>query len=288
MATAGAPTVVPRSLVWATSIDVLPLDKVVERRDGYLAVRSPSNPTHWWGNLLIFDQPPAPGDRARWEDLFVAELARQPLSRRHRTFCWDRTDGELGAALSEFVDHGYDLDHSVGLIASPERLRPHPRANCEVWTRRLAPGAGNDEDLWSQVVELQVADRDPRFDEQEHRLFCRARLHDLRALFQGGRGGWYVALLGEDEVVGSCGVVVTDGRGRYQAVDTAQAYRRQGICSRLVVEAGRDAAQRDGARRLAIVADPDYHAAGIYESLGFEPVERVAGVCLPPRPEATR
>lgn len=49
---------VPRSLVWATDIDTLPLDRVVERRDGYLAVSSPSNPRHYWGTLLLFDKPP--------------------------------------------------------------------------------------------------------------------------------------------------------------------------------------------------------------------------------------
>jgi hypothetical protein len=31
-----------------------------------------------------------------------------------------------------------------------------------------------------------------------------------------------------------------------------------------------------------IVADPEYHALGIYESVGFAPVERVGGVCLAP------
>src|SRR5262245_44505048 len=66
---------VPRSLVWATDLDVLPLDHVVERRDDHLVVRSPGNPSHFWGNLLLFDQPPAPGDGERWEALFAAEFA---------------------------------------------------------------------------------------------------------------------------------------------------------------------------------------------------------------------
>jgi hypothetical protein len=41
--------------VWATDIDVLPLDHVVARRDRYLVVRPPGNPAHCWGNLLVFD-----------------------------------------------------------------------------------------------------------------------------------------------------------------------------------------------------------------------------------------
>ena len=62
---------VPRSLVWATHLDVLPPDRAIARHDGFLAVRSPSNPTHYWGNLLLFDDPPHAGDRTRWEELFA-------------------------------------------------------------------------------------------------------------------------------------------------------------------------------------------------------------------------
>ncbi len=267
--------------MWATSIDVLPADRVVARRNRYLVVRSPSNPTHWWGNLLLFEQPPAPGDRARWEKLFASEFADQPLS-VHFTFAWDQAGDLVGAAQEEFGAHGYDIERSVGLVAGPDRVRRHPRANREVEVRALDPRAGADEDLWSGVVEMQVAGRDPeRFEEETHRIYCRSRLDDLRRLFDRGRGACYVALAG-DEVVGSCGVVVTDGRGRYQTVDTAKAHRRRGICSRLVADAGHHAAQRYGARQLVIVADPEYHALGIYESLGFQPVEHVAGVCRPP------
>jgi ribosomal protein S18 acetylase RimI-like enzyme len=84
-----------------------------------------------------------------------------------------------------------------------------------------------------------------------------------------------------DEVVASCGIVVTGERGRFQAVDTAAAYRRRGISSRLVVEAADRAAKR-GVKHFVIAAEPDYHALGLYESLGFQRVERVAGVCRRP------
>jgi len=84
-------------------------------------------------------------------------------------------------------------------------------------------------------------------------------------------------------VAGSLGIVVTGGRGRYQAVDTAEAFRRRGIASRLVVEAAQRAAADHGAERFAIVADRTYHALGLYESLGFERAEHVLGVCRWPR-----
>lgn len=269
---------VPRSLVWATDIDVLPADRVTVRRGGHLVVRSPSNPEHFSGNLVIFDEAPGPGDRARWEETFAAEFADEPRV-RHRTFCWDRTDGALGAVATEFEAAGYDLERTVGLLAAADEIRPHPRANREVTTRPLRPDG--DPEHWDAVVEIQVAGRDPRLEEHAHRRFSRRRLDDLRALFSAGRGAWYVALLG-DEVVGSCGVVVTDGRGRFQVVDTAASHRRRGICSRLVVEAAHHAVETRGAERFVIAADAGYHALGIYESLGFRAVERVAAVCLLP------
>lgn len=277
-----AASTVPRSVVWATDLDVLPVNRVVDGREGYLVVRSPSNPTHHWGNLLLFDDPPAAGDGARWEERFEREFGSDPRV-VHLTFGWDHAEGPLGSAREEFVARGYKLEQSVGLAATPDRVRPHPRENRDVGVRALEPAVGVDEDLWEQVVALQVAGRDERFDEVSHREFSSRRLEDLRALFRLGRGAWYVALDADGtEVVASCGVVVTGGRGRFQAVDTKAAYRRRGICSRLVVEAAHRAAEQHGAQLLVIAADAGYHALGLYESLGFQRLERVCGVCRQP------
>ena len=276
----------PRSVGWSTSIDVLPLDTVVERRDGYLVVRSPGNPSHYWGNLLLFDDPPRDGDGSRWEALF-AETFGDESRVRHRTFAWDRTDDDIGAARSEFVDRGYDLDESVALVASVAQLRPHPRQSSEVAVRTLDAAEGADMEFWDAVVELQVQGRDAGHDEDAYRAFSRQRLDDLRALFRARRGAWYVALdRTTGTVVGSCGIVATAGRGRFQAVDTALAFRRRGICSRLVVEAARRSVAEYGVARFIIVADLNYHALGLYESLGFESAERLFGVCHWPRADA--
>jgi hypothetical protein len=104
---------VPSSLLWATDQDVLPIDHVVERRDGYLLVRSPGNPEHWWGNLLLFDDAPDPGDGKRWERLFDLEFAGDPEV-AHVTLAWDRIDGALGNAREEFVSRGYELERRSG------------------------------------------------------------------------------------------------------------------------------------------------------------------------------
>jgi ribosomal protein S18 acetylase RimI-like enzyme len=283
----GDANLVPKSLVWATTVDVLPLDHVVERRSGFLLVRSPSNPGHYWGNLLIFDDAPVPGDAPRWEALFDEAFADEPRV-RHRTFAWDRTDGVTGAAHEEFGGRGYRMEASVGLVAEADQLPPHPRENQDVVVRALDPAIGADDALWDAVMELQLANSSQDgHEEVAHRAYTRARIDDQRALFRAGGGAWYVAIdPASGDVAGSCGVVVTGGRGRFQAVDTALAYRRRGVSSRLVVEAARRASEDYGAERFVIVADPDYHALGLYESLGFTRAEHVFGVCLWPPPAA--
>jgi ribosomal protein S18 acetylase RimI-like enzyme len=265
-----------RSLVLATDIDVLAIDHTVTRRDTYLVVRSPGNPTFWFGNFLIFDDAPGPGDRERWERLFDREFADEPRV-RHHTLRWDRTDGPTGATTEEFTGCGYDLESTIGLIAEPGELVAHPRANQDVEIRPLDPTTGGaDERLWAAVVEIQVAGRDDRIGEDAYRDFSRTRQAELRALFGAGRGAWYVALTSAGEVAGSCGIVTTGDRGRFQAVDTADPYRRRGVCSRLVVDAAAHATAEHSLRTLVIAADADYHALGLYESLGFRRRERVS------------
>ncbi len=271
---------VPRALAWATDFDKLPANRVLQRRDEYLVVRTPTNPEFRWGNLLLFDDPPMAGDRARWERSFDAEFTGQP-SIRHRTFAWDRVDGEIGQAREEFVAVGYEMEDTIALLAAPRELRPHPRENREATVRALDPAPGADRELWEQVVELQVAGGEGNSEDPEdvYRAFVGRRTEELRTLLREGRGAWYVALAGDGTVAGSCGVIVTGNRGRFHAVDTAAAHRRRGICSRLVVEAAHRTAERYGAERLVIAAAADYHALGLYESLGFQRAEHVHGVC---------
>lgn len=270
---------VPRSLVWATSIDVLPSDRTVTRRDDYLVVRSPGNPAHYWGNLLLFDEPPVAGDRSRWEALFAAEFGDEPRV-RHRTFAWDRTDGAFGCAREEFLANDYVLDETIGLVARPDQLLEHPRANRDVDIRPLDPAPGADAELWASVLDLQVAGREEGHAEADYRAFAEPWLAARRSHFNQGGGAWYAAIDPPSGVLAAtCGIVVTGKRGRFQLVETRTDYRRRGICSRLVVDAAQHAARTFGAEQFVIAADVGYHALGLYESLGFGRAEHVVGVC---------
>jgi ribosomal protein S18 acetylase RimI-like enzyme len=267
------------SLVWATDIDVLAPDHTVDRRDDYWVVRSPSNPTYWWGNFLLFDDAPSVGDGERWQELFAQEFVARPEV-THCTLAWDRVDGEAGAADHELVARGYELEWTSGLVVRADRLQEHPGGNGEVEVRALDPDA--DEDLWEAVIALQMAGAREEFRGSEYHLtFLRARQRELRAIFSGGRGSWYVALL-EGVVAGALGIVITEARARYQSVETVERFRRRGVARRLVFEATRDACSKHAIDHFVIAADPDCHAIGIYEGLGFERVELVVGAMRKP------
>lgn len=272
-----------RSLLAATDVDVLPDGSVVEDRGEYVVIRTPSNPSYFWGNFLHWRRAPRPGDRAVWEAAFDAEFGAGRES-RHASFSWD-VPGDDGAAQEEFVAVGYRADRAVALVATPDELVDHPRANREVTVRALDPDG--DDELWRAVLDLQVDTREEGHSEASYRRFVTARMADRLARFRAGDGAWFVAQLEDGTVAASCGVVVTHGRARFQAVDTAEPYRRRGIASRLVTEAGRVAVARFGADQLVIGADAEYHAMPLYESLGFTIRERcLAVVWWPGAPDA--
>jgi GNAT superfamily N-acetyltransferase len=273
-----------KSLLAATDIDVLPDSSIVEDRGEYVVVRTPTNPNFFWGNFLHWRRAPRAGDREVWEAAFDAEFGERP--EQHAAFSWD-VIGADGAALEEFGSAGYRMDRAVALVAEPHELVDHPRANRDVMVRALDPHG--DEQLWAEVHDLQFAGREPGHVESNYDEFLSARMRDRRVRFEAGDGAWFVAQMPDGTVAASCGVVVTDGRARYQAVDTLEAYRRQGIASRLVTEAGRVAVARFGARQLVIGADAEYHAMPLYESLGFVIRERcLAVVWWPGAPDAER
>ncbi len=270
------------SLVWATDIDVLSLDHTLARRDGYWVVQSPGNPTFWWGNFLLFDDPPGKGDGARWEALFEVEnRGRSEVT--HRSFAWDRTDGGIGEADWELLPRGYEIERTAGLVATPDQIRPHERANGAVEVRALDPRPGQDEGLWQAAMDVWLAQTPPQ-DRSDYRVsFLKKRQAGLRELFRDGdRGTWYLALL-DGQAVGALGIVVTGGRARYQTVDTLEAHRGTGVATRLVADAAALAAATQEIDHFVMAADPDYHAIRIYESLGFERAELVVGALRKPR-----
>ncbi|MBC7643555.1 MAG: GNAT family N-acetyltransferase, partial [Thermoleophilia bacterium] len=154
-----------------------------------------------------------------------------------------------------------------------------PKFNSKVEVRALDP---DDTDAWYDVIELWVEAREEGHSEAAYRAYSGRAARHRRSLVRAGKGIWNAAFIG-DQLVGSMGVFVFEGRGRFQAVDTHPDFRRQGICGRLVHDTALSAFENFDASELVMVAGEGYHAASIYESCGFTPSQHTPAVEWWPR-----
>ena len=250
--------------------------EVIDRRADYgcRVIRTPSNPTFYWGNYLLFDRAPRPGDAERWPRLFEQLITRdQPLC-THRTFGWiEDAAGEVDA----FLASGYRLD-TVAVMQSTE-VPVVPAPTLEATLRPLARNGAAAEHEWSALVELGVATRSPEYGEDGYRIFERRRVERWRALVAAGRGNWFGAFIETagcaPRLVAALGIYAEaepeDGErlARYQSVTTDSSYRRRGLCRALVATAARYARDELRADRLIIVAAAGEMPERLYASVGF-------------------
>lgn len=259
-----------RSLAYATDLAILGFSGRIEDRGDYLVAEQPDNPDYYWGNLLVMAAPPQAGDLQKWSQLFKAEFAHQPLV-KHMTFGWDCTQGIEGD-YTPFTQAGFALEKSIVLTLTPDMLTMPKHICSSLKIRNL-----ESDDDWEQAIENQVSARSDGFSIDEYLPFKRAQMNNYRKMSAAGFGVWLGAFE-NGRIIGDCGIFAFGKTGRFQAVGTHPDHRKRGICGTLVYMASRMAFDNMGATKLVMVADPEYHAARIYESVGFKPTEKSIGL----------
>lgn len=264
----------PRSLGWRTDLIFARFDGIVSARTDHLVIRTPHNPTFWWGNFLLFDHVPREGDAAAWLARFEAEIAALQPDSRHVTFGID--SGADFALPPDFAAAGFTLSASTVLTMRREQLRT-PRA-ARANDLRIAPLRLPEQA--AEAVALQVeADDGHSEGPVAYRLFRERQMRRYQAMARAGMGHWFAAFVrgdyGIERMVADCGLfsapAAEEARlGRFQHVETHPAWRRRGLCSALVHAACLHGFTQRGLETLVIVADPDDVAIGLYESLGFQ------------------
>jgi len=242
------------SLGFRTDLIVLELGgSKIEHHDRHVVVRTPANPTFWWGNFVLFADPVMPGDVAGRLEIFADAFP----DAEHIAWGIDSVDGTVGAE-DELTRAGFELSRDTVLTATT--LAPPARGV----DAELRPLAGDQD--WQQALELRIACLP---DDGHHtEPFVRAHLAGSRALCERGSATWFGAF--EHGKLRSALGIVSDGGGlaRFQMVETHPEARRRGLAGALLHRAG-SAALEAGAKTLVIVADPEYHAIDLYRSVGF-------------------
>jgi ribosomal protein S18 acetylase RimI-like enzyme len=225
----------------------------------YVVVRTPANPTYWWGNFLLFRTSFASGDVQARLAGFQEEF---PLA-EHVALGIDTTDGVVGV-VRELSAAGFELERNTVMTATHVNEPARPNDTSEY---RFISG----DDEWEQLVCLNLAAS--TLDTPGYEEFNRLRTEAERALVEAGHARWFGAF--EDGRLQASLGLVTDGEGvaRFQHVQTHPDDRGRGIASTLVHRASEYGLTELWARTLVMVADPDYLAIRIYRALGFADTE---------------
>lgn len=257
-----------RSLGYRTDLIFPAFEGRILERESYLVVQTPENPTFYWGNFLLFSDPPREGDFGRWMDLFAREVGGPPTI-EHQAFGWDSPEGDEGT-VGPFLEAGFRLDRSV--VMACDMPNPPSRRAGSIEIRPLESDAE-----WQQALDLQVLCRDPEFEETGYRDFREREMVRYRRMVSADLGAWYGAFDGGD-LLGDLGIFTDRELGRYQSVEIHPDVRRQGIGGRLVFEAALLAKGEFNLRTLVIVADEESAASRLYGGLGFKPNEVQLGL----------
>jgi GNAT superfamily N-acetyltransferase len=236
------------------TLRVLEGAQVTDRGD-HLVIRSPDNPTFYWGNFLLLGAPPAPGTAATWLARFAAEFP----AAEHVALGVDSASDDVPVP-DDFPAAGLEPQRESVLTCSAVNPPPHPNELADI--RRLTSDAD-----WQQSFDLGIRCADDGAGQQEEYLTRRAAAR--RRITEAGTGAWFGAFTG-GRLVAQLGIFdVGDGLARFQHVETDPAARRQGLAGTLVWRAGSYAREVLGASTLVIVADPAEGAIRVYRSCGF-------------------
>lgn len=257
------------SLGYRTDLALLSVGgSVVEDRGDHLVVRSPHNPTHWWGNFLLLDRPPAAQDAPRWLERFVAAFP----DARHVAIGVDGTAGQV-SDLAPWSASGLAVEAQA--VTTATSVRP-PRRRSDAVCRALK----SDGD-WTQSVELRGRCHDGAEEPAAFRVYATAQARTRREMVEAGHGGWFGAFDG-DRLICQMGLFAAGpGLARFQSVETDPDHRRRGLAGTLVHHVSRHGFGTLGAHTLVMVADPAYHALELYRSLGFAVTETQLQAELP-------
>ena len=198
-----------------------------------------------------------------WTAIFNREFGYY-AEPHHYVFAWDTAEVEKGQ-YQEFIEANFELDSATVLTST--KPNPPPRVNDRVEVRRVS----SDQE-WSDVIKLQTLCAHPKFMNDYYEQFKQRQVASYRRMSEAGMGAWFGAFV-EDKMVGDLGIFYEGNVGRYQNVGTHPDYRNQGICGTLVYLTALEAFKEFGVDYLVMEADIDYHAARIYESVGFKRTE---------------
>jgi ribosomal protein S18 acetylase RimI-like enzyme len=249
------------TLGYRTDLEFRRFEGEIIERMLYTVIHTPKNTHYRFGNFVLFHNPPRMGDLQYWTQVFRDEHPEAI----HMTFGWD--DPKEAGEVQPFIDAGFEFDSSIVMTA--QTVHAPSKLNLECQIRTLEPSD------WLAWVDLEVAvnEAQPEADREGsgYRAFVENQASEFQRIIEAGHGHFWGAFVG-DQLASSLGLFIWGEVGRFQSVVTHPDFRRRGLCGTLVYEISKRGLAQT--KTLVMVADPEYVAAGIYESIGFQASEK--------------
>ncbi len=180
--------------------------EIIDRGD-FTKIYTSSNPSYYYGNMLILPAPPTSDDVQEWIDLFESEFSHDK-DVKHHTFQWLPDNKITPEAIKAFTDQGFTYDHISVLTAQATQTdRPAPAG---VTFRKIDSDAD-----WNAVVEMQIASGFPTIPPEAYRIFKEAQFANYADMADAGLGGWFGAFKIRmlDDQISFVGIVQTPQYG---------------------------------------------------------------------------
>lgn len=249
-----------RSLAVASDLMVMEGAAQIEDLGTHKIIRTPAEPTFWFGNFVLFDD--CPDDPAPQVAAFDAAFPKA----RHKVIMWDdphMTEGKGHAALQEL---GFEIER-CDVLTLTHPFVPNALPDGLILRRITTP------EEWAQVIALQTATGlEEGHDPASHPPYVAARFDTIRAQEDTTQSAWFGVFDG-DLLVADMGIMVDARVARYRSVETRASHRGKGICPALVVAVGEWALSHHSKATPVIVAEADSTAGRIYRRCGFAQTE---------------
>lgn len=233
-------------------------------KGSYLVVRTPDRPDYFWGNYIIMSSAPRLDSYSEWLAIFESEIG--PKSQTgFVAITWD-SPGDQGHC-AQFTDNGLDLQTS--LILSASDVHTPPKSNPHVTIKPLQA-----ESDFAQAIDVHFTPDWQYSSDEDQIKFLNDSAKRFRKLIDAGTAISVGAFLG-DELTAVVEIYYNDTLCVLDSVATHRDHRGQGICSSLTYYASQYALRQLNCQTLTLEADEKYHAAKIYESIGFRPTEKL-------------
>lgn len=255
---------------WRTDLILYQHGSLLTEREDCIVVRTPGNPTFYWGNFLLLPRAPADAGLAHWQARFEQEIGSLQPESRHLAFGINAAPS--GEALPAWQAAGFEcIETSVLRLRPGQLLAPQRPPRGAVRFAQL----DLERDI-EAVVALQCAE-DQGFEPAGYATFRRRQMQRYAAMARAGCGAWF-GVWCDGVLAADCGLIRDAALGRFQHVSTHPAYRRRGLCSLLVNAVSAWGFDRWRLAEIVMCADPHDVAIGLYEALGYRRIGQEWGL----------